>query len=306
MSAHLSPSEMSVGPPAVLVVVGAGTMGRGIATAAVLSGYRVRLADIDVQSLEAAVDAVRRRVARVRDVESDALLEQLTTHTSIESAAEEASVVIEAVSEVPQIKASVFRAIDGSAPAGSLLASNTSTMSITKLSEWVSTPERVVGMHFFNPAHRMRLVEVILGQATAETTRGHALDVARALGKEPIVVRDVPGFVTSRLGLVLGNEAMRLVERGVASASDVDKAMRLGYNHPMGPLELADLVGLDARLNNVRSMYEQLQDNLFEPPDILEELVAQGRLGLKSGAGFYDYDAEGQKIVGTEPHDIHG
>jgi 3-hydroxybutyryl-CoA dehydrogenase len=145
-------------------------------------------------------------------------------------------------------------------------------------------------MHFFNPAHRMPLVEIIVGERTSDRTRDEAVSLAVELGKDPVVVRDVPGFVTSRLGLLLGTEAMRMVEQGVASAADVDKAMKLGYGHPMGPLELADLVGLDARLNNLRSLYDRTGDGLYRPPEILESLVAEGRLGRKSGAGFFSYD----------------
>jgi 3-hydroxybutyryl-CoA dehydrogenase len=201
--------------------------------------------------------------------------------------------VVEAVPEVLELKLDVLARIAAAAPPEALLATNTSTMSVTRLAEACGDgAPRVVGMHFFNPVHRMALVEVIAGRATSVGAVADALELAAALGKDPIVVRDVPGFVTSRLGLLLGNEAMRMVDEGVASAADIDKAMRLGYRHPMGPLELADLVGLDARLNNVRSMYELSGAEPYRPPAILERLVAEGRLGRKSGAGFYTYDEE--------------
>jgi 3-hydroxybutyryl-CoA dehydrogenase len=155
-------------------------------------------------------------------------------------------------------------------------------------------------MHFFNPVHRMALVEIVVGEATGEDAVADARALAERLGKDPVVVRDAPGFVTSRLGLLLGNEAMRMLEEGVASAQDIDKAMRLGYRHPMGPLELADLVGLDARLNNLRSMQEQSGRDDYRPPPILERLVAAGRLGRKSGSGFYRYAADGSVLGPAE------
>jgi 3-hydroxybutyryl-CoA dehydrogenase len=256
-----------------LVVIGAGTMGRGIATAALDAGYTTAVVDVSADAL-AALER-----------------EELERHTDLEAAVSGASVVIEAVPEVLDLKRDVFARLRRAAPAGALLATNTSTMSVSRLAGACGDSPRVVGMHFFNPVHRMTLVEVVVGPATSEQTVRDALALAERLGKEPIVVRDVPGFVTSRLGLALGNEAMRLVEEDVASAEDVDKAMRLGYRHPMGPLELADLVGLDARLNNVRSMYEQTGLEHYRPPAILERLVAEGRLGRKSGAGFYEYGA---------------
>jgi 3-hydroxybutyryl-CoA dehydrogenase len=262
-----------------VVVIGAGTMGRGIAAAALGAGYPTAVVDVDRDAL----------AALGRDHPD------LELHTQLEAAVGDASVVIEAVPEVLDLKRDVFARLRRAAPAGALLASNTSTMSVSRLAEACGSSPRVIGMHFFNPVHRMALVEVVVGAATSEQTVQEALALAERLGKDPIVVRDVPGFVTSRLGLALGNEAMRLVEEGVATAADVDKAMRLGYRHPMGPLELADLVGLDARLNNVRSMYEQTGLEHYRPPAILERLVAEGRVGRKSRAGFYDYDDEGRK-----------
>jgi 3-hydroxybutyryl-CoA dehydrogenase len=264
-----------------LVVIGAGTMGRGIAAAALGAGCTTAVVDVSPDALEAAREAIARRV--------DA--ERLELDADLEAAVRGADVVIEAVPEVLDLKRDVFARLHRAAPEGALLATNTSTMSVSRLAEACGGSPRVIGMHFFNPVHRMPLVEVVVGEATSEQTVRDALALAERLGKEPIVVRDVPGFVTSRLGLALGNEAMRLVEEGVASAADVDKAMRLGYRHPMGPLELADLVGLDARLNNVRSMYAQTGLEHYRPPAILERLVAEGRLGRKTRAGFYDYDA---------------
>jgi 3-hydroxybutyryl-CoA dehydrogenase len=274
-----------------IVVIGAGTMGRGIAIACVSAGLPTTLVDVDVAVAAAAVESATASIAkRTPDVDVGALL---TTSDDLDVAVKDAAAVIEAVPEILPLKLDIFERLGRFAPDDALLASNTSTMSVTRLASACARPARVVGMHFFNPAHRMPLIEVIHGATTAWDTVEDAVTLARAIGKEPIVVRDVPGFVTSRLGLLLGNEAMRLVEEGVASAADVDKAMRLGYRHPMGPLELADLVGLDARLNNVRSMFAQVGNETYRPPAILERLVADGHLGRKSGRGFYRYGDDG-------------
>jgi len=270
-----------------ICVVGGGTMGRGIAGVAVASGFTATLVDVDDDALARAREAIAHRLERDGAAER---LEALAFSASIEDAVANADVVVEAVPELLELKQQTFARISAAAPPRALLATNTSTMSVTRIAEGAGGSARVVGMHFFNPVHRMPLVEIVVGSQTSDESVSDALELARALGKEPIVVRDVPGFVTSRLGLALGNEAMRIVEEGIASAEDVDKAMKLGYRHPMGPLELADLVGLDARLNNVRSMYEQSGLEQYRPPAILERLVAEGRLGRKSGAGFYDYD----------------
>jgi len=279
-----------------VVVIGGGTMGRGIAGVALASGLTATVVDVDEGVLEAAREGIARRLAReLAPEEADKRIRRLQLHTELEAAVAGATAVVEAVPEIPQLKAEVFARAHRSAPPEALLVTNTSTMSISRLAEACEESPRVIGMHFFNPVHRMPLVEVIVGRATSEATVEGALALAKRLGKDPIVVQDAPGFVTSRLGLLLGNEAMRMVEEGVASPADIDKAMRLGYRHPMGPLELADLVGLDARLNNVRSMYEQSGLESYRPPAILERLVESGRLGRKSGAGFYRYDDEGRK-----------
>jgi 3-hydroxybutyryl-CoA dehydrogenase len=258
-------------------------MGRGIAAAALTAGYATTLVDVSDDALAAARAAIERRVERDQ-------LDALSLTTQIEPAVAGAAVVIEAVPELPDLKRDVYARLAAAASPDALLASNTSTMSVSGLAEACRNSPRVIGMHFFNPVHRMPLLEIIVGRATSDETLADALALAARLGKDPIVVQDLPGFVTSRLGLALGTEAMRLVEEGAASPADVDKAMRLGYRHPMGPLELADLVGLDARLNNLRSLYEQSGLEQYRPPAILERLVAEGRLGRKTGSGFFDYD----------------
>ena len=247
-----------------LVVMGAGTMGRGIAGVALAAGLETTLVDVD----EGALEAARDRIAKHGDVSA----------LSLSTSPTPADVVIEAVPEVFDLKVEVLRGAEGA-----LLVTNTSTLSITSLGRALGDPPRFIGMHFFNPVHRMKLVEVIVGEATEPSAVDDALALASTLGKEAVVVRDAPGFVTSRLGLLLGNEAMRMVEDGVASAEDIDKAMRLGYGHPMGPLELADL----------RSMHAQSGDERYAPPAILQRLVAEGRLGRKSGEGFYRHDDAG-------------
>jgi 3-hydroxybutyryl-CoA dehydrogenase len=260
-------------------VVGAGTMGRGIAAAMLAAGLETTLVDVDPEALE-----------RAREVVPNVTSE-------LEAAVADVDVVVEAVPELVELKRDLFARLDRSARDGALLVTNTSTISVTLVAQACAQPERVIGMHFFNPVHRMALVEVIVGEQTSEEALAKALELAARLGKEAIVVKDAPGFVSSRLGLLLGNEAMRILEEGGASADDVDKAMRLGYGHPMGPLELADLVGLDVRLNNLRSMHEQTGREEYRPPTILEQLVAAGRLGRKSGGGFYDYDADGVRTA---------
>jgi 3-hydroxybutyryl-CoA dehydrogenase len=282
-----------------VAILGAGTMGQGIATACVNAGLATVVADIDPAALERARAGVARRAAR-RDGADAAALDRLRLTVDLEDAVAHAAAVIEAVPEVAELKYDIFRRLSAAAPDDAVLASNTSTMSISRLAQASTNPSRVIGMHFFNPAHRMPLVELVTGRETDPATLRDALDLARTLGKEPIVVRDVPGFVTSRLGLLLGTEAMRMVEENVAAPGDIDKAMRLGYGHPMGPLELADLVGLDARLNNLRSMFERSGAEQYRPPAILERLVAQGRLGRKTGSGFYTYDDAG-RITGPAP-----
>jgi 3-hydroxybutyryl-CoA dehydrogenase len=276
-----------------VAVLGAGTMGRGIAIAALRAGLDVRLVDVSAEALAAAATAIRNQLARRPAGPDDpAFFGTLRTSPDLEDGIAGVGAVIEAVPEILPLKREIFGRLAAAQP-GTLLVSNTSTMSIGELADACGGSPYVVGMHFFNPAHRMPLVEVVVAESTGASARDGAVALARTLGKEPVVVRDVPGFVTSRLGLLLGTEAMRMVEESVASARDIDTAMRLGYRHPMGPLELADLVGLDARLNNLRSMHERSGNDLYRPPAILVDLVEAGHLGRKSGRGFFGYDDSG-------------
>lgn len=291
-------SESGRGPR--VAVIGAGTMGRGIATVSLQAGLATTIVDVAPAALETARESIERRLRRGEESNQD-LLQTLRLATDLGPAVADADVVIEAVPEVEQLKSATFARLREFAPRHALLATNTSTMSVSALARACGGSNRLIGMHFFNPVHRMALVEIVVGDATSDETLADATALCTRLGKDPIVVRDVPGFVTSRLGLLLGNAAMRLVEEGVASAADVDKAMRLGYGHPMGPLELADLVGLDARLNNLRSMLGRSGAPEYQPPAILERLVAQGRLGKKTGAGFYEYEQPRHSSPAAEP-----
>lgn len=289
-------SEREAFTPAV-TVIGGGTMGQGIATATLQAGLRTTVVDVSTDALDRATATIRRRIERAFGSKAADMLAGLTTSADLEDAAAHADVVIEAVPELPDLKVDIFTRLATAAPSDALLVSNTSTLSISPLAEACAGSDRVIGMHFFNPAHKMPLVEIVVPSSASEATLRDALALTAALGKDPVVVKDVPGFVTSRLGLLLGTEAMRMVDEGVASAGDIDKAMRLGYGHPMGPLELADLVGLDARLNNLRSMHERSGSDQYLAPGILERLVKLGRLGKKSGSGFFEYDSNGS-IVG--------
>jgi 3-hydroxybutyryl-CoA dehydrogenase len=275
-----------------VAVIGTGTMGRGIALTARAHGHDVLVYDADPALAARVVDAAS-------DVPDEAAAEppgaQIAAASSVRQAAQNADVVIESIVEAEAAKAAVLREIASAAGSQTLLATNTSTISIARLAALAGCEGRLLGMHFFNPVQKMRLVEIAVAGGTPSGLVDRCLDLARSLGKTPVVLTDSPGFITSRLGLALGNEAMRLVEQGVAEPAAIDAAMRLGYNHPMGPLELADLVGLDARLNNLNSLYPALGDDRYRPPQILTDLVNSGHLGRKSGRGFYRYDSRGHK-----------
>jgi 3-hydroxybutyryl-CoA dehydrogenase len=265
-------------------------MGRGIALTALAHGHDVLLYDENPALASRVADAGATLVPAAGLIPG-----RISVVSSVARAAQAADVVIESIVEVEAAKAAVLREIASAADPGTLLATNTSTISIARLASLAGCEERLIGMHFFNPVQKMRLVEIAVPDGTPPSLVERCADLARSLGKTPVVLKDSPGFITSRLGLALGNEAMRLVEQGVAEPAAIDAAMRLGYNHPMGPLELADLVGLDARLNNLNSLYPALGDDRYRPPRILADLVSSGCLGRKSGRGFYTYDAQGRK-----------
>lgn len=276
-----------------VTVVGAGTMGHGIVLTAARTGIRAVMVDVSPEALERGLNSVRRDLeagvdrGKVTPGERDEALARIGTETDLGRALEGASIAIEAVPESLELKRRVFGEMESGASPGLVLATNTSSIPVSEIAAAVKHPERVVGMHFFNPVHIMPLVEVVRAPATGEETVAAALDLGRVLGKECIVVRDSPGFATSRLGVLLGLEAIRMVEDGVASAEDIDKAMTLGYRHPLGPLRLTDLVGLDVRLAIAEQLFRSLDAPAFRPPELLRRMVAEGKLGKKSGQGFY-------------------
>ncbi len=278
-----------------VAVLGAGTMGHGIAQICAAAGCDVRLYDVDAEAVSAGVERLRANLdkgiarGKVTEEQRDSALGRISTGTVIADAVGGVDIVIEAAPERMELKTKIFAEVDGAAPEHAILASNTSSLSIGEIAGAVSDPGRFVGMHFFNPVHIMKLVEVVWGPETSDTTREAAVAFAVRLGKEPIVVRDAPGFASSRLGIVLGMEAIRMVEQGVASPEDIDKAMELGYRHPMGPLKLTDLVGLDVRLGIAEDLHVTLGSDSFAPPALLRSMVAEGRLGKKSGRGFYEW-----------------
>jgi 3-hydroxybutyryl-CoA dehydrogenase len=271
-------------------------MGHGIAQVSALAGFKVALYDSNARAIERALAKIRENYdkgisrGRINAEERDEALGRLATAESVEAAVSDAGLAIEAVVEDMEAKKALFAEIDRHAPPEAILATNTSSLAVGEIADATSRPERVIGMHFFNPVHVMQLLEIVVHDRTEDEVRETVLRVARRLGKEPIVVRDVPGFASSRLGIVLGLEAMRMLEQGVASAEDIDKAMVLGYNHPMGPLRLTDLVGLDVRLKIAEYLYQELKSEAFRPPEILKQKVAERKLGKKTLEGFYKWE----------------
>ncbi|MCG5450907.1 MULTISPECIES: 3-hydroxyacyl-CoA dehydrogenase family protein [Micromonospora] len=275
------------------VVVGAGTMGLGIAYVAAGAGHAVELVEVDPERGAAALNRLaelwERAVQRGKLSADEAATnrQRVTLRPTLAAVAPAPQVIVEAVPERLALKRAVLR--DSAALRPALLGSNTSSIAIGALAAELDAPERFVGLHFFNPVWAMALLEIVVGPATADETTAAAVALAGRLGKDPVVVRDMPGFATSRLGVTLGLEAIRMVADEVASPADIDKAMVLGYRHPIGPLELTDLVGLDVRLDIARTLQAAYGDR-FAPPPLLVEMVAAGRLGKKSGQGFYRWE----------------
>ena len=280
-----------------LSVIGSGTMGRGIAYTAALSGFHVTLHDVKDESLVQAksyiADEMKKSASRgfIDPAIVDEALANITYTTFLEEAAEQADIVIEAVYENITLKMDIFKTLDKHCQSHTILASNTSTLSPTEIASQTNRPDKCIAMHFFNPVHKMKLIEIIRGLDTSDETVQLAKAVGARLGKETVEVNEFPGFVTSRMNCLIGNEAMNMLMEGVASAEDIDKAMKLGLNHPMGPLELADLVGLDTRLRNMEYLYQTLGEK-YRPCPLLIKYVKAGRLGRKSGQGFYSYQTD--------------
>ena len=276
------------------VILGAGTMGNGIAQVCAQAGMQVVLFDINDDAVATGLANIKRMLAKAVEngkaspEDVTATMSRLSTSTDLIASCEGAQLVVEAIPEKLELKQSVMAQIESAVADDCLIASNTSSLSITKISAGMNHPQRFLGMHFFNPVPLMALLEVVVGEQTDAANCDLAVELSKRLGKEPIVVQDAPGFASSRLGVCIGLEAMRMVEDGVASAADIDKAMELGYRHPMGPLRLTDLVGLDVRLGIAEYLCEKLGDR-FAPPQILRDMVAAGKLGKKSGEGFYKW-----------------
>ncbi|MFP6684996.1 MAG: 3-hydroxyacyl-CoA dehydrogenase family protein [Polyangiaceae bacterium] len=291
------------------LVIGTGTMGRGIAQVAAAAGIDTRLYDADEARVSGALDYISastaRRVAKGKSTEEarEATLAKLSPHADLSAACEGVGIVIEAIPEIMDLKVEVLSAVRAAAPAEVVLGSNTSSLSITELGERVGAGAQTVGMHFFNPPPAMPLLELVRGLHTSEATLEVAQSFANRTGKTAIVVNDSPGFATSRLGVAIGAEAMRMLETSVASVEDIDRAMELGYRHPMGPLKLSDLVGLDVRLAILEHLHREVGEQ-FRPPALLRQMVRAGWLGKKAGRGFYRWGADGP--TPTDPRESNG
>lgn len=291
----------------VVTVIGAGVMGRGIAYVAALAGFDTRLVDLDEQQLAGALAQIDADLAggvkrgKVEPDQAEQARQHISTTTDLAAGCGGADLVIEAVLERMDVKHEVLATAERHAAPTAVLASNTSSMSITEIASALADPTRCVGMHFFNPVSRMKLCELVRGLQTSEETLDRAEAAGRAMGKETVRVEDLPGFATSRINALIGNEGMRMLEEGVAAPEDIDTAVKLGLNHPMGPLEMGDLVGWDTRLDILDYLADTLGER-FRPTNLQRRLVAAGRHGRKSGQGVYRYDADGRRV--DEPSDL--
>jgi 3-hydroxybutyryl-CoA dehydrogenase len=293
-----------------VAVLGAGTMGTGIAHVCAAAGHNVSIHDLEPNLVMDAIDTVSTRLdsgvdrGKLSAAEAEEALDKLDGTTDLGSVVSGADLVIEAIPEELDLKRDTFAEVEGLVDEDAIIATNTSSLSVTSIAAALKHPNRAIGLHFFNPPHKMALVEVVLAEQTDDETAAFGEEFVEELGKTPVVVNDAPGFASSRLGLALGVEAMRMVEQDVASVEDIDLSMELGYNHPVGPLELTDMVGLDVRLDILEYLHEELGDR-FEPPDILEEKVEQGHLGKKTGRGFYVWEGgEPKDVVEDDDYDI--
>lgn len=276
-------------------VLGAGLMGSGIAQVAAQSGFTTKVREVSDPLCQRARTGIEKSLAKVVErgkvtaEQRDQTLGRLFFTTTVADL-HDCDIVIEAVVEDLEVKNALWKELDALCPEHTIFASNTSSLTIAAMAAATTRPDRMVGLHFFNPVPVMKLLEIVRGERTSDRVIDVARSFAMSLGKTPIVVRDTPGFATSRLGVVLGLEAIRMLEQGVASAEDIDRAMELGYNHPMGPLRLTDVVGLDIRLAIAEHLHATLGDDTYEPPALLRRLVAEGKLGKKSGRGFYSWE----------------
>ncbi len=281
-----------------VTVLGAGTMGHGIAHASLAGGFETRLYDISAEMLARARQSIEEiatrsvELGKLTDAERGAIRQRLATFTSLAEALAATEFVIEAAPERIDLKLALFAEIERHAPADAVIASNTSALSLTEMAGSLENPSRVAGMHFFNPVHKMKLVEIVRALETSDATIERVEAVAAAMRKETVLVRESPGFITSRVNAMIGNEAFYMLQEGVASARDIDKALKLGLNHPMGPFELVDLVGLDTRLSVLEFLHKSMGEK-YRPCPLLVQYVKAGRLGRKAGRGVYDYEGSG-------------
>jgi 3-hydroxybutyryl-CoA dehydrogenase len=287
-----------------VAVIGAGIMGRGIAHAAALGGYRTILEDLLPNALRRAENEIRGNldkaveIGKVSASDANAAFARLEYAGSVEEAAREADLVIEAVPEEMESKIEIFTLLDKVCRPGTILASNTSSLSITEIASVTYRAKKCLGMHFFNPVHKMKLLEVVRALETDDDTLASAVEVGKRMGKEVVVIKEAPGFITSRINAMIGNEAFYMLQEGVATAADIDKALKLGLNHPMGPFELVDLVGLDTRLHILEYLHRSLGEK-FRPAPLLVQYVKAGRLGRKSGRGVFEYPEAGAEKNAT-------
>ncbi|PSQ42042.1 3-hydroxybutyryl-CoA dehydrogenase [Halobacteriales archaeon SW_7_68_16] len=292
-----------------ITVLGAGTMGSGIAQVCARAGHEVTIRDVEADLVDEGIDSVAATLAEGVDLgkldedERTATLDRIAGTTDLAAAVEDADLVVEAVPEDIDLKREVLAEVEAAAPGDARIATNTSSLSVTEIAASLDRPERLIGLHFFNPAHLMDLVEIVVPGRASEATVEFAEEFVAGIDREPIVVRDTAGFATSRLGAIQGVEAMRMVETGVADPRSLDRGMELGYNHPMGPIELGDVIGLDVRLDILTHLREELGER-FRPPSILRRKVRAGRLGRKTGAGFYVWDDD--EIVGVADDALEG
>jgi 3-hydroxybutyryl-CoA dehydrogenase len=283
-----------------IAVIGAGTMGRGIAYAAALGGYQTVLEDVNDFVLAKALSWIREsfeegvKRGKVDSVARDAALSRISTSLVVNEAIRDADLIIEAVPEELEMKLELFTIFDKFAKPNAIFASNTSSLSISDFTDIVIARDRCIGMHFFNPVPKMRLVEIVRTPHTSDETTDTCVAVAHRMQKETVIIHEAPGFITSRMNALIGNEAFHMLEAGVASAADIDKALKLGLNHPMGPFEMIDLVGLDVRLKILEYLHETLGEK-YRPSALLRKYVEEGRLGRKTGRGVYDYASRGEK-----------
>jgi 3-hydroxybutyryl-CoA dehydrogenase len=288
-----------------VAVIGAGIMGRGIAHVAALGGYRTILEDILPAALRRAESEIRSNLGKAVELgkvaapEAAAAMGRLEFAQSVEEAARQADLVIEAVPEELESKIEIFTLLDKICRPGTILATNTSSLSITEIASVTYRAPKCVGMHFFNPVHKMKLLEVVRGLETDQDTLDTAAEVGGRMGKETVVIREAPGFITSRINALIGNEAFYMLQEGVASARDIDKALKLGLNHPMGPFEMIDLVGLDTRLHILEYLHKTLGEK-YRPAPLLVQYVKAGRLGRKAGRGVYEYPEAQKEVVGSQ------